>query len=79
MKMGKNIIVLQRGWVVIGELEKKGTYFKLTKGATIRAWGTSKGLGEIALNGPTKNTILDDLPESVFHELTTILIIKCVK
>lgn len=75
--LGKNIVVLQRGWVVVGDLYKKGEQYFLENSSIIRNWGTSKGIGEIAKNGPTDKTILDPTPEINFHELTTILIIKC--
>lgn len=31
----------------------------LDNAATIRKWGTTKGLGELSKNGPTANTVLD--------------------
>lgn len=75
--LGTNIIVLQRGWVVVGCLHKNGTEYSLTKGAVIRSWGTTNGLGEIANNGPTKDTKLDSIPDSKFHELTAVIRMKC--
>ena len=77
--LGKHIVVLQRGHVVIGDLSKKGNYFYLKDGSIIRRWGTTDGLGEIAINGPTSSTTLDKIPASSFHELTTILLMKCEK
>lgn len=77
--LGKCIVILQRGWCVIGNLEKNGSNYSLFNGSVIRKWGTTKGLGEIAKNGPTTNTTLDPIPETIFHELTTIAIIKCEK
>lgn len=74
---GIEIIVLQRGWVVAGRLSKSGTDYKLTNGYVVRNWGTSKGLGELAENGPLSGTKLDPLPESNFHELTVVLRMKC--
>jgi hypothetical protein len=75
--LGVNIVVLQRGWVVVGNLQKNGVEYSLTKGAVIRSWGTTKGLGEIAENGPTVSTQLDPIPDSKFHELTSVIRIKC--
>lgn len=71
------IFVLQRGWVVIGKAERQDFYWKLTNAQIIHRWGTTKGLGEIALNGPTPNTILHPSGEILFHELTTIMMIPC--
>ena len=57
----KRIVVLQAGWVFIGQYHAaagtKPAY--LTDAHNIRVWGTTAGLGEIALNGPTSSTVLD--------------------
>lgn len=76
-ELGVQIVILQRGWVFVGHLTKKGSACTLTKAQTIRVWGTSKGLGEIAENGPTSSTKLDVCPDVSFHELTVIAMIKC--
>ena len=62
----KCIIVLQRGWVMVCELLDKKTdtlFLNATKCATIRRWGTTKGLGELAEKGPLKETVLDNEPD----------------
>lgn len=74
---GKQICILQRGWVFVGDLTKSGPDFVLKNGSVIRAWGTSKGLGELAENGPLSSTKLDPVPETKFHELTVVALIKC--
>lgn len=53
------IVILQRGWVMVGRLERNGSECKLHNSSVIRIWGTTKGLGEIAVNGPTLKTVLD--------------------
>lgn len=60
----KTICVLPRGWVLVGNLE--GTCLKSAK--VIRRWGTTKGLGELAASGPTRETVLDDLGDDVTIE-----------
>ena len=75
---GVRIVILQRGWVMVGVFFKQGTKCWLEKASVIRNWGTSKGLGEITMNGPTLNTKLDPCNGRVdFHELTIIASIKC--
>lgn len=71
------IIVLQRGWVVVGEYSSDGTSGYINKGYVIRVWGTTRGLGQIAVEGPTNSTQLDAIPELEFHELTAVLKLKC--
>ena len=73
------IVVLQRGFVAVGYFSQDGSNCKLEKAANIRTWGTTKGLGEIAVGGPTQKTILDKCPTIRFHELTIIQTIDCVE
>ena len=71
------IVILQRGWVFVGNFSQKGGNCKLENAANIRRWGTTKGLGELAITGPLGNTVLDKCPTTEFHELTVIATIKC--
>jgi len=79
MKNKKNIkiAILQRGWNMIGEFERKGNNCKLTNASVIRRWGTTKGLGEIALNGKMPDTILDRVGTVEFDYLTVVALIDC--
>lgn len=69
------IVVLQRGWVAVGEYSQTATEARLENAATIRVWGTTKGLGELALDGPTSSTKLDKAGTITFERLTTVLVI----
>ncbi len=73
------IVILQRGWVFVGDYHQQGEKCSLTHAHNVRKWGTSRGLGEIASGGPTVNTILDPCPDVRFHEQTTIATIDCVE
>ena len=72
------IVILQRGWVMIGRFEKDGTVCKLHNAYVIRSWGTTKGLGELALEGKQSNTKLDKCNGLVeFDWLTVVATISC--
>lgn len=72
------IVVLQRGWIMVGKFERNGSDCKLHNASVIRSWGTTKGLGEIAQNGPTSNTKLDKCYGIVqFDYLTVVASIDC--
>ena len=71
------IVILQRGWVMVGYFSQEGQNCRLDRAAVVRKWGTTHGLPEIAANGPTKETILDKSPTIRFHELTVIAMIDC--
>jgi hypothetical protein len=70
------IVVLQRGWVMVGRYSEDGTRCHLSGAKSIRRWGTTRGLGEIA-PGPTKQTTLDEAGEVDFHALSVVLTIRC--
>ena len=56
---GYAIAVVDRGFVYVGRAEVNGEWCVMTDARNIRRWGTTKGLGELALQGPQENTVLD--------------------
>lgn len=72
------IVILQRGWCMVGRFERNGNECKLHDASVIRSWGTTKGLGEIAEGGPTSETILDKTNGLIeFDYLTVVATISC--
>ena len=67
------IVILQRGWNMIGRFKRKGNDCKLFDASVIRCWGTTKGLGQIAEGGPTKKTILDKCYGIVEFDYLTVV------
>ena len=54
------IVVLQRGWVVVGSPAKAPAgEIRLENASVIRRWGTQTGLGQLATLGKQPNTVLD--------------------
>lgn len=74
--MDVRVVVLQRGWVVVGVYTRDGLNCKLEKASVIRKWGTTKGLGELR-GGPTRDTVLDPCGTVEFHRLTEVLSMVC--
>lgn len=68
----KQIVVLNRGWVVIGDYSEKGDECTLENASIIRKWGTTQGLGELAEKGKLPDTILDSCPTVSFHKMTMV-------
>lgn len=68
----KRIVILQRGWVYVGDYYEQGNNCWLENASCIRNWGTTKGLGELAENGPQSSTKLDPCPTVRFHKLTVV-------
>ena len=56
---GFAIVVCDRGFVYVGKLTHDGDFALVEEAQNIRYWGTTRGLGELALNGPTDKTKLD--------------------
>jgi len=74
--LGQNIIVLDRGFVYVGEVSKDGDFIIISNAKNIRKWGTSKGLGEL-VNGKLPDTILDPVGEVKAPFKSLIHLIKC--
>lgn len=72
------IVVLQRGWVVVGQWSRDGDDCTLTNASVIRKWGTETGLGQIAQSGPTNRTVLDPAGTIHYDQRSMIMTIDCV-
>ncbi len=61
MKKEKRIVIVQAGWVFVGnyEFDKELNCVRLTDASCVRVWGTTAGLGQLALKGKQKETVLD--------------------
>ncbi len=56
---GFSIVVLDRGFVYVGNVTHDGEWCVITDARNIRYWGTTEGLGELARKGPLAKTRLD--------------------
>lgn len=73
------IVVAQSGFVYMGTLvEDSASTVTLHDAHNVRVWGTSKGLGQLALSGPTSATKLDPCGSVYFKPHAVLHIIPCV-
>jgi len=82
--MGKNdvpfqIAVLDRGWVFAGNCEFDDEFLVITNAKCIRYWGTTRGLGELAENGPNPKTRIDSYGTVRVNSRALIALIDCDK
>ena len=52
------IVVLDRGFIYVGNVVDESEFIVIRNARNIRVWGTSKGLGEL-VGGPLAKTVLD--------------------
>ncbi len=74
--LGTQIVVADRGFVYVGKVTVDGDHATITNARNIRKWGTSNGLGEL-VDGPTKDTVLDQVGEVLVPMRAVIHFIKC--
>lgn len=55
---GTAIVVLDRGFVYVGQVTIDSDWCVITNARNIRRWGTTRGLGEL-VDGPLQDTVLD--------------------
>ncbi|CEF48278.1 unnamed protein product [uncultured bacterium] len=53
------IVVLDRGFVYAGHVAIEGDWVDIEDAINLRYWGTTRGLGQLALEGPTDGTKID--------------------
>lgn len=73
------IVVLDRGFVVVGRVSIVDSYVVINDCRCVRRWGTTKGLGQLAASGPQANTVLDPQPRTRVLETQVIQMIDCVE
>lgn len=73
----KQIVIAQRGWVFVGDVERSGDDVTINNAQCIRRWGTTRGLGELARGGPLSSTALDDMGTVRLHALAVVAAIDC--
>ena len=75
--MKRQIVIADRGWVFVGETSQTETGVVIHNAAVVRRWGTTRGLGQLAKEGPTPDTRLD--PCSTVHIPTgsVVAIMEC--
>ncbi len=56
----------------VGRWNQDGDNVTLTDAKVIRIWGTTEGLGELAINGPTSKTITDPAGTIRLHQLGVV-------
>jgi len=71
------IVVLNRGWIVIGNVKESVSKTIIQNAAVIRKWGTTEGLGELAEKGKLPDTILDKCPDITVDTANVVLIMNC--
>jgi hypothetical protein len=78
------IAVLDRGWIFVGHRENSpkdsegvANDWRLTNCYCIRRWGTTKGLGEIAIDGPLEESILDKSNDLFINDKSVIFWMVC--
>lgn len=66
------IVIAQRGWVFVGEVDYNGDDVVISNAKCIRSWGTTKGLGQLAKFGPQRETVLDEMGTVRMHKLAVV-------
>ena len=74
--MGQNIVVLDRGFVYVGDVTIDGDWLYITNAKNVRTWGTKNGLGELR-NGPLESTKLDVVGELIAPMRALISLVPC--
>jgi hypothetical protein len=69
------IALLDNGFVYVGLVSIADNMVVIHHARNIRVWGTTRGLGQIALEGPTAETVLDKTGNVIapYHALNHLM------
>lgn len=71
------IVVLPYGHVVIGQVSRTGDEVVISAARIIRRWGTSRGLAQLANDGPQIGMALEDPCDVEVHRLAIVMAYRC--
>lgn len=73
------IFVMERGFVLVGRIaDESPLEITLYDVSVVRIWGTTKGIGELAMKGPLSGTQLDREPNgTIINKLCCYRRIPC--
>ena len=72
-----SIIIGQAGWVWVGHYERNGDTILIRDARCIRRWGTTRGLAQLANDGPQPETKLEPACDVELHVLAVIGRLPC--
>jgi len=73
------IAILDRGWVFVARATESPSAVILTNAACIRYWGTTRGIGQLALEGPQRETKIDEAGTVTVPRTAIIALIDAVE
>lgn len=75
---GLCIAVLDRGFVYVGNVTTDDKFVTITNARNVRKWGTTNGLGQLAIEGPQPDTKLDNanVVKALVGELKHMILCK---
>lgn len=73
-----HIVVMDKGFVYHGDLYVSDDgWCSLERAHNVRRYGTQRGLGQLALEGPTQDTQLDEAAPLRFRETALVFAMGC--
>jgi len=74
------IWILNNHWCLLGtEIGQDDRTITIDNAFVIRRWGTTAGIGQLALEGVRSETILDKQPETTIYKNEITFSLKCDK
>ena len=73
---GQHIVVLDRGFVYVGDVVIEPEWVRILNARNIRIWGTKNGLGELR-NSPLPDTKLDQCDQVLVARKALIFLLPC--
>ena len=73
----REIVIADRGWVFVGLVTARADGLHLREASVVRVWGTTRGIGQLAAEGPLNGTKLDTCGEVIVPTFSVVARIAC--
>ena len=75
-ELGQQIVVLDKGFVYVGDVSMNNQYVLIQNAKNLRRWGTTEGLGQLR-NGPLPETKIDQCGTILAPKHSLVHFIPC--
>lgn len=78
-ELGIHVAIIDNGFAYLGRVIEEENYYVIIQGVNVRRSGTDRGFGQLAIEGPQKESALDPCPPIMVPKNRLCHFIECAE